>query len=70
VFGERVAGSAGGSGAARKWWEIVVTRIVCLRRDLSGREGGRKLRMASKGRWVRDPEEAGGFDFGFGFDFD
>lgn len=50
--GGRVGGERDGEMAAtRKGRLIVVTRIACLRRDLSDMLGGRKLTSASKGRW-------------------
>ena len=47
VGGER----DGGVAATRKGRLIVVTRMACLRRDLSDMLDGRKLTSTSKGRW-------------------
>ena len=54
--GGRVGGARDVKAAAtRKGRLIVVTRMACLRRDLSEMSDGRKLTSASKGRW----EESG-----------
>lgn len=55
-FAEGVPRNKGAGGAATNEAERVEMRIAFLRRNLSGREDGRKLMMASKARSVAGRE--------------
>ena len=56
----RVRARAAGMAGTRKARARVVTRTVCLRREVSGASGGRKWTRASNARWAGSGGGSGG----------